>query len=84
MNPSIPVVSTEEFVEINNVPVHVRTWGKSLNEPLKDVKELILFLPGMVGGLPNFYITMLTKVFINLGGEIPIWIIGKFEENRLY
>ncbi|KAL5284138.1 C2orf43.2 family protein [Megaselia abdita] len=73
----IVVKSQEEFVNINNVPIHVRTWGRSLNDPLEDVRELIVFIPGMVGGLPNFYITMLSTLFLSLNGEVPIWIVGQ-------
>lgn len=64
-----------EFIPINNVSTFVRTWGKWIEEPLADTKELILVLPGNPG-VSSFYTIFLSHLYEELNREIPIWIIG--------
>lgn len=76
--PSIKVHSIameEQFVDVNGIPIRVRTWGQSLNETFKK-KEMILFLCGNPG-ITGFYITFLTTLFECIKGQTPIWAIGK-------
>lgn len=66
-----------EFISINNVPTFVRTWGKWIEEPLDDTRELILVLPGNPG-VTSFYTIFLSRLYENLNREIPVWIIGEY------
>lgn len=70
------MVVRAEFVTINSVPTFVRTWGKWIEEPLYDVSELILVIPGNPG-VTSFYTFFLSRLYENLNGQIPIWIIGE-------
>lgn len=65
----------EQFVNINVVPTHVFTWGTKLNENFTK-KELILCITGNPG-LPGFYTKFLSTIHEQLGGEIPVWVVGK-------
>lgn len=69
-----------EFISINNVPTFVRTWGKWIEEPLDDTRELILVLPGNPG-VTSFYTIFLSRLYENLNRETPIWIIGEYLVN---
>lgn len=67
----------EGFVDINSVPVPIRTWGKWIHDSLEDVQEIILILPGMIGGIPAVYSEMLNSLYENLNHQIPIWAVGE-------
>ncbi|KAL5276667.1 C2orf43 family protein [Megaselia abdita] len=66
----------EGFLELNSVPVSIKTWGKWIYDPLRDAREIIIFLPGMFAGIPATYNQMLTTLYENLDRQIPIWTIG--------
>lgn len=71
------MLARAEFISLNNVPTFVRTWGKWIGEPLDEVRELILVIPGNPG-VTSFYTCFLTQLYENLNREIPIWIVGDY------
>lgn len=72
-------------MNINNIPTHVITWGKWIEESLKDDKELIICITGNPG-LPGFYTEFGGALQRELGADghnLPLWVIGE-SNNCLY
>ncbi|KAH8408718.1 hypothetical protein KR215_011485 [Drosophila sulfurigaster] len=68
----------EAFVNINNIPTHIITWGKWIEESLNDTKELVICITGNPG-LPGFYTEFgdaLRKELGSSGQNLPVWVIG--------
>lgn len=65
----------EAYVNICDVPTHIITWGKWIEQSLEDTKELVICIPGNPG-LPGFYTTFLSTVHEKVGRELPVWVIG--------
>ena len=67
----------EAYVNIADIPTHIMTWGKWIEESWNDnKKEVIICITGNPG-LPGFYTKFLSTMHEDLGQEIPCWIIGK-------
>ena len=65
------------WILVNHVPTHVLTWGGWIEEPVEG-DSVMLCITG-TPGLPDFYITFLSKLYECT--RMPIWIInyaGKF------
>ena len=68
----------EAYVNITEIPTHIMTWGKWIEESWNNnEKELIICITGNPG-LPGFYTKFISTMHDDLGQEIPCWIIGKF------
>lgn len=65
----------EAFVMINDVPTHIMTWGKWIEESFTNEKEVIICITGNPG-LPGYYTKFLSTLHNNLNQSIPIWLIG--------
>lgn len=65
----------EGFITISGGPTHVITWGRWVVEPLDDVPEIVICIPGNPG-LVGFYTEFLHLLYKRLGKKIPVWIIG--------
>nr|XP_036228254.1 lipid droplet-associated hydrolase isoform X2 [Bactrocera oleae] len=65
----------ESFITISGGPTHVITWGRWIEEPLDDVPEIVICIPGNPG-LVGFYTEFLQLLYEQLGEKIPVWIIG--------
>ncbi|KAH8371052.1 hypothetical protein KR093_006002 [Drosophila rubida] len=68
----------EAFVNINNIPTHIISWGKWIEESLNDTKELVICITGNPG-LPGFYTEFggaLQKELGAGGHNLPVWVIG--------
>lgn len=66
-------------MNINNIPTHVITWGKWIEESLNDVKELVICITGNPG-LPGFYTEFGGALQGELGADghnLPVWVIGE-------
>lgn len=67
----------EDYVEIGELPTHIMTWGKTLNESFqKEEKEVCICITGNPG-LPGFYTTFLSTIHEELGKKMPVWVIGQ-------
>lgn len=69
----------EAFVNINNIPTHVFTWGKWIEESFKDEKEVVICITGNPG-LPGFYTEFGGALQRELGADghnLPVWVIGE-------
>lgn len=65
----------EAFIDVNNVPTHVMTWGDWIEADLSKQREIVLCIPGNPG-LPGYYTRYLAELHYQLGKDIPVWIIG--------
>ena len=66
----------EAYVNINEVPTHIMTWGKWVEESLgKEHREVVICITGNPG-LPGFYTKFLNQLHTSLEHQIPIWLIG--------
>lgn len=66
----------EDYVEVNQVPTHVLTWGHSIRDKFDgDKKEMVLVITGNPG-LVGFYSSFGTTLFHELDKKIPVWVIG--------
>lgn len=65
----------EAYVNICDVPTHIMTWGKWIEESLDDVKEIAICITGNPG-LPGFYTEFIGNVYRQLNCEMPVWVIG--------
>ncbi|XP_023164862.2 lipid droplet-associated hydrolase [Drosophila hydei] len=68
----------EAYVNINNIPTHIITWGKWIEESLNDVKEVVVCITGNPG-LPGFYTEFGGALQQELGLDghnLPVWVIG--------
>lgn len=72
----------EAFVTISNIPTHVMTWGKWIEESFTTEKEVVVMLTGNPG-LPGFYTKFLSTVHSNIGDDIPVWILGQAGHDNL-
>lgn len=65
----------QAFVNINNVPTRVITWGKWIEESFQpeEPKDIIICIPGNPG-LPGFYKEFLQTIHSKVG--CPVWIVG--------
>lgn len=72
----------ESYPVVGNVPTHILTWGKWIEESLGDHKEIVLCITGNPG-LPGFYTKFLSTVHECLNKEMPVWVIGKFSYNAV-
>lgn len=66
---------TNQWVTIQDVPTKIVTWGKRLDEPFSNKKEVILFITGNPG-LTGFYLYFLAFLHNLINGCIPIYLIG--------
>lgn len=66
----------EEFVVLSDIPTHVITWGKWLEDSLEDTQELVIFIPGSPSIL-GYYKKFLHYLYVNFNAELPIWTVGK-------
>lgn len=64
----------EAYVNINDIPTHIMTWGKWIEESL-DTKEVVICITGNPG-LPGFYTRFLHELHASLDHQMPIWLIG--------
>ncbi|CAD7089063.1 unnamed protein product [Hermetia illucens] len=66
----------EAFVNINEIPTHVMTWGKWIEESFADhEREVVICITGNPG-LPGFYTQFLSTLHNNLDAKTPVWVIG--------
>lgn len=65
----------EAYVNINDVPTHIMTWGKWIEESLGDNKEIVICITGNPG-LPGFYTKFLHQLHASLDHQMPVWLIG--------
>lgn len=65
----------EAYLNINNVPTKVITWGKWVEESFKENerKDIVICIPGNPG-VTKFYTAFLQTVYEKVG--FPVWIIG--------
>lgn len=66
----------EEFVVLSNIPTHIITWGKWLEDSLDDTQELVIFIPGSPSIL-GYYKKFLQYLYVNFNGELSIWTLGE-------
>lgn len=66
----------EAYLNINGIPTHIITWGKWVQDSLSDTNELIICVTGNPG-TPGYYVDFLSKLYNDLKGETPIWLIGE-------
>lgn len=67
----------EAFVNINEIPTHVMTWGKWIEESFADhEREVVICITGNPG-LPGFYTQFLSTLHNNLDAKTPVWVIGE-------
>lgn len=67
----------EGYVDVAELPTHIMTWGKWVEEPFKpDEKEVCICITGNPG-LPGFYTTFLSTLYESLGKQMPVWVIGQ-------
>lgn len=67
----------EAFVNINDVPTHIMTWGNWIEESFSK-KEVVICVTGNPG-LPGFYTQFMATIHEQLGSDTPVWVIGKSE-----
>ncbi|XP_068143360.1 LOW QUALITY PROTEIN: lipid droplet-associated hydrolase [Drosophila tropicalis] len=63
----------EAYVNINNIPTHIITYGKWIEETITE-KELVICITGNPG-LPGFYTEFGASLQQELG-NLPVWVIG--------
>jgi hypothetical protein len=62
----------EGWVTVNQVPTHVITWGTWIEDPIEN-DSIMVCITG-TPGVPDFYITFLSKLYELI--KMPIWIIN--------
>lgn len=68
----------EAYVNVNNIPTHILTRGKWIEESFSNnQKEVVICITGNPG-LPGFYTKYISKIHENLVDDIPVWVIGNF------
>lgn len=66
----------EAFINVNDVPIHVMTCGKWIEESWDaEEKEVVILLPGNPG-LTGFYSGFINILYENFDKKIPVWAIG--------
>lgn len=66
----------EAYITINDVPTHIMTWGKWIEESFNEnEKQVVIFITGNPG-LPGFYTNFLSLVHKNIGPNIPVWTMA--------
>uniref|UniRef100_D3TPK1 Lipid droplet-associated hydrolase n=1 Tax=Glossina morsitans morsitans TaxID=37546 RepID=D3TPK1_GLOMM len=65
----------EAFVNICNIPTHIVTCGKWVEETLDNVKELAICITGNPG-LPGFYTEFCNALHERLEKKMPVWVVG--------
>lgn len=65
----------DNSVELNGQQVYVQTWGKSVNDDLTNVKQIILYIPGNPG-IPGLYSVFLSELYEKTQRKFPIWSIS--------
>lgn len=64
------------YVEINEVPTHIITWGQWIEDEFDGkAKEIVLMITGNPG-LPGFYAKFCESLYNELDKEVPVWIIS--------
>lgn len=72
----------EGYVDVAEIPTHIMTWGKWLDDPFKpDEKEICVCVTGNPG-LPGFYSTFLSTIYDSLDKKMPVWVIGLAGHNE--
>lgn len=66
----------EAFVNICNIPTHIVTCGKWVEETLDNVKEVAICITGNPG-LPGFYTEFCNALHERLEKKMPVWVVGK-------
>lgn len=67
----------EAYVNICDIPTHVMTWGRWIEESWpENKKELVICITGNPG-LPGFYTKFLSTVHDHLNHEVPVWILSQ-------
>lgn len=62
-------------MDICDIPTHIVTWGKWIEESLGDTKEIVLCITGNPG-TPGYYKKFVSTIHANLDPNIPVWLIG--------
>lgn len=65
----------EAYVNIEDIPTHIMSWGKWVEESLGDTKEIVICITGNPG-LPGFYTQFLNQLNTSLDYQTPVWLIG--------
>lgn len=71
----------EAFVNINDVPTHIMTWGNWIEESFSK-KEVVICVTGNPG-LPGFYPQFMATIHEQLGSDTPVWVIGKYKNRKM-
>lgn len=79
----------DAYVNVNNVPTKVMTWGKWIEEDFEgdERKEIVILVPGNPG-ITDFYKDFLQTIYDKV--NIPVWAIGHAgheppkDNNQLY
>lgn len=67
----------EAYIDIQDIPTHIMCWGKWVEESLGDTKEIVICITGNPG-LPGFYTKFLSTIHETVNKDIPVWVIGIF------
>lgn len=67
----------EAFVNVNDVPTHIMTWGNWIEESFSK-KEVVICVTGNPG-LPGFYTQFMATIHEQLGSDTPVWVIGNYK-----
>ncbi|XP_037940139.1 lipid droplet-associated hydrolase-like [Teleopsis dalmanni] len=65
----------DAFVNICNVPTHIYTKGRWIEESLDNEKEIAICITGNPG-VPGFYTEFIEELYQRLECKMPVWVIG--------